>query len=644
MRSTERHYRSNGVDALNSSRYVLSVIRTFETILCQAPNCVEALASVATLEAYGELYGRVQRKLLAQLLKGRSWSGDLQKTFYQPFGLTSTHLAHIHKDLRAKMDAATACAVDNAQTFAAKIAANQKQIAKNDKALAAASKNIESAAIKRKALSAKLDAQETRRATAKKASIRAKAAANITKLQIALLDIDTAITMIAAQRHEPKNEFHQHKRRLAILQHKLATAEHHSKKASVCLGTRDLFRAQFNLHENDFASHEQWLATWRATRSNQIFIEGNAVINGGNEFVRGSVNSDGEISLEIRLPPALEHLATAKNPRGLPIIKIDGLSFNHGHEAVIAALSAGRRGDAQRPVTWRFSRRDNGDWTIFVTVHDEMPHAIEHYGAGALGIDLNERHIAVTRASPDGNPLQTWTIPLCTYGKTTDQALDLTRKAAREIVDIAVKHSIPVVSERLDFSAKKATLGLDEGPRRARMLSSLHYATFDEALHRSCQRTGVWHLRTNPAFTSIIGRLKFARRHGLSVHAAAALCIARRAMWQSERLPPAVEGDFTITFDNSGHVALSPLAKMEGDPTTDRRKRRHVWSKWRTVAGRLKVALAARARDSYAARRHHRPAALDGGGNTAPAFEKVGFLSDAGPGLDQRNSLFAIGV
>ena len=97
-------------------------------------------------------------------------------------------------------------------------------------------------------------------------------------------------------------------------------------------------------------------------------------------------------------------------------------------------------------------------------------------------------------------------------------------------------------------------------------------------------------------------------------------------------------------FDNSGHVALSPLAKMEGDPATDRRKRRHVRSKRPTVAGRLKAALATRARDSYAARRLCRPAALDGGGNTAPAFEKVGFLSDAGPGLDQRNSLFAIGV
>lgn len=41
-------------------------------------------------------------------------------------------------------------------------------------------------------------------------------------------------------------------------------------------------------------------------------------------------------------------------------------------------------------------------------------------------------------------------------------------------------------------------------------------------------KQGVIVIQVNPAYTSIIGRINFAKRYGLSVHLAAALCIARR--------------------------------------------------------------------------------------------------------------------
>ncbi len=41
----------------------------------------------------------------------------------------------------------------------------------------------------------------------------------------------------------------------------------------------------------------------------------------------------------------------------------------------------------------------------------------------------------------------------------------------------------------------------------------------------------------NPAFGSVIGRVKFMERYGLSVHQAAGLVLARRLVGCSERIP-----------------------------------------------------------------------------------------------------------
>ncbi|WP_372371724.1 hypothetical protein [Candidatus Uabimicrobium sp. HlEnr_7] len=50
-------------------------------------------------------------------------------------------------------------------------------------------------------------------------------------------------------------------------------------------------------------------------------------------------------------------------------------------------------------------------------------------------------------------------------------------------------------------------------------------------------RSGVEIIEVNPAFTSLIGRYKFAHFFGISTHLAASLVLARRAQNFSERFP-----------------------------------------------------------------------------------------------------------
>ena len=85
----------------------------------------------------------------------------------------------------------------------------------------------------------------------------------------------------------------------------------------------------------------------------------------------------------------------------------------------------------------------------------------------------------------------------------------------------------PIAIERLDFRRKKAALE-GESRRYSRMLSSFSYGKIKSCFLSRGRRQGVEVHQVNPAFSSIIGRVKFMERYGLSVHQAAALVLARR--------------------------------------------------------------------------------------------------------------------
>ena len=135
---------------------------------------------------------------------------------------------------------------------------------------------------------------------------------------------------------------------------------------------------------------------------------------------------------------------------------------------------------------------------------------------------------------------------------------------------------------RLDFRQKKAALE-GESRRYSRMLSSFSYGKVKAYfLSRGC-RQGVEVHQVNPAFSSVVGRVKFMERYGLTVHQAAALVLARRLLGCSERIPRRR----VCPAGNGVHIAF----------TVPVRKRvKHVWTHWGAVSGQLRLALAAQHR------------------------------------------------
>ena len=275
---------------------------------------------------------------------------------------------------------------------------------------------------------------------------------------------------------------------------------------------------------------------------------------------------------------------------------IEGVRFPYGHERVLAALQsnagyarhrrehgekAARATGLGQAVSYRF-KRDLKGWRVFVSTRMMDVPVVTDQRRGVIGIDLNADHLAVAETDASGNYLNAWRAPLVTYGKNTHQAQALIGDVVSTVVQYAKEAGKPIVIEKLDFRQKRAVLE-GESPRYSRMLSSFGYGKV-KAYFLSCgYRQGVEVHQVNPAYSSVIGRVKFMERYGLSVHQAAALVLARRLLRCSERIPRRR----VCPAGNGVHVAFTVPA---------RKRVKHVWTYWGGVLGQLRPALAAQHR------------------------------------------------
>ena len=387
------------------------------------------------------------------------------------------------------------------------------------------------------------------------------------------------------QRQKHLNKIHQKKRRLARLEKRLEQLK--SDKATgrvrICFGSKKLFNAQFDLKANGYKSFEQWKSDWQKARSNQFILVGSKDETAGNQLCTAKRQKDGTLTLRVRMPDGLV-------PKHGKYVSIPGVKFEYGQEVIEAALNDN---EARRvlkslksyetkhygqAITYRFLRDKKG-WRVFVsTAIPQIPiKTIKHIGT--IGIDLNANHIALVETDRFGNAIETETIPFNTYGKSKGQTEALIGEAVKIIVERSEKTLKPVVIEDLDFSQKKSILKENRSNKNARMLSSFAYNKFKQFIEARAFKHGVRVYKVNPAFTSVIGRVKFASRYGLTVHHAAALVIARRLCRFSERAPSSCQDDVIIPNNKGGHVTFSLPA---------RNRKKHVWSFWRRVSRKLK--------------------------------------------------------
>ena len=380
---------------------------------------------------------------------------------------------------------------------------------------------------------------------------------------------------------------HQKKRRLHKLQQRLKqlTKKQEQDKIALCFGSKKLFHAQFDLEGNGYATHEEWLHSWHHARTSEIFFLGSKDETSGNQTCTASIEEDNRLTLRIRLPNAL-HDKLGK------YLLIPHLSFSYGHQEILTSLEdckqrqlLSQAGDPSyinhgQSLTYRFKHDEKG-WRVFVSTSLPAPQWKTNKEMGVIGVDINTDHLALVETDRFGNPIYKKTVPLNLYGKTKEQSLALIGDASAEIVSHAENTLKPLVLEDLNFQKKKQSLKETCSPALSRKLSSFSYQAILTHVKSRAFGKQVEVKQVNPAFTSLIGRVKFARRYGLSVHHAAALCIGRRFLNLSEKVPRHLD---KIPDGKDSHVALSLPA---------RNRNKHVWNLWQSLNKKGTTALAA---------------------------------------------------
>ena len=394
-------------------------------------------------------------------------------------------------------------------------------------------------------------------------------------------------------------QVHGKRRRLSNLKFRLAVLEADlaAGRVRLCFGSKKLWRRQYDLKANGYGSREAWLEEWRDVRSNEFFVLGSRDETAGCQLCVASVNDDGTLTLRLRMPNSLAGL------HGKYLV-VPNVRFAYGHEKVLAALGSNteyavyRREHGEKDarvtalgqaISYRF-KRDSKGWRVFATTELPEVEITTDRRRGAIGVDLNADHLAVSETDASGNYVKAWRVPLVTYGKSHHQAEALIGDAVASVVEYARGAGKPLVVEKLDFRQKKAVLE-GESRRYSRMLSGFSYGKVKAYFISRGYREGVEIIEVNPAHSSVVGRVKFMERYGLTVHQAAALVLARRLLGCSERIPRR----WVCPVGNGVHVAF----------TVPVRKRvKHVWTYWGAIAGQLRPALAAQHR---LGRRRRRP-------------------------------------
>ena len=124
------------------------------------------------------------------------------------------------------------------------------------------------------------------------------------------------------------------------------------------------------------------------------------------------------------------------------------------------------------------------------------------------------------------------------------------------------------------------------------MLSSLGYGRFREYMVSRGQREGVEVVKVNPAFSSsVIGRVKYMERLGLSVHQGAALVLARQVAWVYLKEFP------------TGWIVLTEMRSVSPLPY----RRPLGWGSVRSMYGRCGARISGRLRQAREVRRRRGP-------------------------------------
>jgi len=189
------------------------------------------------------------------------------------------------------------------------------------------------------------------------------------------------------------------------------------------------------------------------------------------------------------------------------------------------------------PYTVRLKLRNGKIYAQF-SREENLPEVTITKDNGVIGIDINAYpfHLALVHTAKDGNLEKYERISLDKLLEGSSEKREYSSwQTSHQIVEIAKRERKAIVVENLEKLPKgKRGDGL---PKLRQKLQKWVYKALLQKIEIVAKRNGIQVIKVNPAYTSIIGKLKYAPLHNIDKDTAGAYVIARRGLGFKERLP-----------------------------------------------------------------------------------------------------------
>lgn len=328
------------------------------------------------------------------------------------------------------------------------------------------------------------------------------------------VDLDTCVTGLSMRKEK--------------LQVKLAALQRHQENHTI---PTVVFGGKKN-----FIKRRKGLITkeqWKDLRTNELYAR-------GDKAKKGNLNMrllyrDDRFFLEIANPLGRE-TGKRKAPRIQTEVIVPDKTF---HEIVHVAIPDHPEGP-YLPYSIKL-KRTNGDYYLHVT-YEEAEYGKKVYTLSPeheviAGIDLNIDRIAVCLLTKQGNFLKSRVFACheLEYASTHKRE-NVIGETVKEVFEWLLEQGIgAIVLEAITLRQQQ-----ESNKRFNRQIHAFTKTKLTQAIIRRALRMGFDYKFVNPAYTSVIGRFKYSKLYGLSVHEAASLVIGRRGLGFDEKIPKEV--------------------------------------------------------------------------------------------------------
>ncbi|MDI3540856.1 MAG: hypothetical protein PWP66_394 [Thermosediminibacterales bacterium] len=299
-----------------------------------------------------------------------------------------------------------------------------------------------------------------------------------------------------------------------------STVELGNNPKKVIFGGKKLFKKLQKRHINGKA-YRKLKIKWQEKRK-------------GNLYSRGDKSKKGNLNTRIEIKENGTFLRINIGEKKYVYPKIQpGWKKNKNREEILQAIST-----SDKPYSVGLKLK-NGNIYAYFTVEETFPETKITKEKGVIGIDVNAYPNNISWAETDGkgNLMNYREIPMPELESGSSDKREYFRwQHAHKVIETAEEKQKAIVIERLDIK-DRGKRGDFSGRKSRRIRHNFSCKSLLKKIKVLAMRRGIEVIEINPAYTSIIGMLKYAPQYMITKDTAAAYVIARKGLGLQEKIP-----------------------------------------------------------------------------------------------------------